>query len=191
MKLKIIPKQLLTRKNLLVLSVCIVIIIATCLFFTHNNQKPATTSPKTNIIAGLSVNTDKTSSTQPATIVPPTSGPLQYELISSSFGPSGMPVFSYFTNESVDARLISLNDKILNELKVAKKIDSKTTAYTIDYFDNRTVADTYLNKINNPKTTATEKITMISNFVATMIHSTSPKMNQLIKMSDAKVLKSY
>lgn len=122
----------------------------------------------------------------------PSSGPLQYEKVATYFAVgSSSPKFIYFTSERRDNRLIELTDQIIAELKINGQITEQTNSYTIAYFNDKTVASTYFPKVSDPKITTDERLKLKVNYIATMAYVKSFGFSQLIRVSTAKIIKSF
>lgn len=122
----------------------------------------------------------------------PSDGPLQSEKVATYFGTEGSsPKFIYFTNERRNERLIALTDQIIADLTASGQITDKTDSYTIDYFNDKTIAKTYFQKVNDPKTTTEEKLKLKVSYIATLAYVKSLRFNQLIRISTATIIKSF
>lgn len=122
----------------------------------------------------------------------PSTGPLHSEKIATYYSAgSSSPKFIYFTNERRDDRIIELTDQIIADLKASGQITDKTTTYSIDYFNDKTVAGTYFQKVNNPKTTTEEKLQLKVSYIATMVYAKNLGFHHIIRISTAKTIKSF
>lgn len=122
----------------------------------------------------------------------PSAGPLQFEptpFIYSSDESSQK--FIYTTKERRDNRLVELNDQILAELRKIGQIDDQTKSFTIDYFNDATVAKEYFVKVNDQETTIEEKLKLKENYIASMAYSKTTGINHLIRISTAKIIKQF
>lgn len=122
----------------------------------------------------------------------PSAGDLQYKSIKTYYRDgSKIPKFIYYTPEYRDDRLASLNDQIISELKLSKKVNDKTSAYSIDYFNDIDLAEIYFQKITDTNTSLADKQVLKNTYVASYMFSKKLKMNQLIKAHTSIVLKKY
>ncbi len=122
----------------------------------------------------------------------PTSGPLQYSAVTTFNNPgSKSPKFVYYTTEYVDDRLIALNDKIITELKAAKKVNESTNSYSISYFDNKKVAKEYFEKLADKTTSPKDKSLMQKSYIATYVYSKQIGFSYVIKIGNSKIIKNY
>ncbi len=179
------------KKTALLFVIIVALITATslCIIIPKNKtQNKKTVSTNKQLIYKKTEN----NSVENLSLNAPTSGDLQYELVKTYYaGGSKAPRFIYYTPEFLDDRLIELNDLIIADLKQQGLIDENTKSYNIDYFNDKKVATIYFEKINDSKTSASEKLKLVGSYIAFMSFSKSPNVNQLFKISETQIIKKY
>ena len=183
-------KKILTSKKFIFIACSVIIVIGICLFLLipkKTAQTKKTETVKTAIKPSPVVLSDKDEKIAESNS--PTSGPLQYEYIDTYYSDgSKTPKFLYYTTERTDDRLINLNDAIIVDLKKSGKIDDNTPSYSIDMFNDKTIAKMYFSMVNNAITTA-EKLKLKNNYIAQYAFNKALKLKMLIKISTAKILR--
>lgn len=176
----------------IILSVILVLIISIsiALIIPRRDTTPkpkkliSTLTSKTSSATGV----DETSKLDSS----PSSGPLQYEALDTYYSPnSKIPKFIYVTSEYRDERLIELNDQVISELKSSKKIDDTTTSYSINYFNDKGLAQIYFDRVSSKTTSSSDKQILKNSYIASYIYSQKLDMNRLTKMQSLLVIKQY
>lgn len=116
---------------------------------------------------------------------------LNYEFVTTKTIPEKYVRYIYFTTETTDKNLVAINDQIIASLKNSGKITNMTSVYYIDYFNDKEVAKTYFDQIGDKNTAQSERLRLISNYVASMNYIKDMKINSLIGISGGKVIKNY
>ena len=179
-KINKVAKHIHKHKYKTVILLIIIASITTVSLYFFMPKKSVTKNDSTTI-AKSSIKTPDTSSQ-----------PLIYEYITTRYNDDkSSPRFIYYTPESDEDRLIALNDKIISDLKNTGKITDQTNTYFIDYFNNKEIANTYNEKINDKSLTQISRIKLISSYTASMNYSKQMEINQLFLVSKAKILKQY
>ena len=188
---KKVIKHIHKHKNIFIIVTVIFIAIITVLILSQiiSVKKPIKTVKKSvftseaKVVGGTDAERTEAS---------PSSGQLMYEQQETYYSEgSKTPKFIYVTSEYRDDRLIALNDQVVIDLKNTKQINDNTKSYSINYFNNKAIANSYFSKINDPNTSDNDKATLMSGYIAKTTYSVNPKINQIIKMTTAKILKTY
>lgn len=88
-----------------------------------------------------------------------------YEIIQQKQKTSS-PRITVFVDTTDQAKIKKLDDKLYDQYK-----NSHEGSWAIDYFDNRSVAAQYFDKITDPKVTAVDKKLLVKHYIALAIIS--------------------
>ncbi len=140
------------------------------------------------ILVGLVAYATSTESTPtPSTPTPTTtSTPAStYEVVSNT-GSGTLRKLIIYTTETSDAKIIALNDLLVGQYTAG------TTNLYIDYFDNKSIAQSYFEKILDPKLSESAKNELYSHYLASMKFNTTTGYKELVRQGNPqKTLKTY
>jgi len=190
--INIIPKKF----HKFVLSSSAILIIASVTFilclviFSNNSDKQKTATKLSEKDTGTVILTAETELEKQANS--PESGPLDYQFVSTyNNATSDNITYIYTTTEYRDDRLIELNNQVISDLIADEKINDQTQSYSVSYFNNREIAYSYLDKVDNNSLSTHDKLILKDSYIASMTYSKKLKLNFLIKIGNANILKRY
>lgn len=190
--INIIPKKF----HKFVLSSSAILVIASVTFilclaiFSNNSDKQKTITKISEKDTGTVIITAEAEAEKQANS--PESGPLDYQFVSTyNNATSNNVTYIYTTTEYRDDRLIELNNQVISDLIADEKINDQTQSYSIGYFNNREIAYSYFDKVNNSSLSTHDKLTLKDNYIASMTYSKKLGLNMLVKLANAKIIKKY
>ena len=80
---------------------------------------------------------------------------------------------------------------MIDELKQAGLINDKTTSYSINYFNDKTIGADYFSKIKDQNTSSAEKLRLMSSYIAMMAYNSKMSVNQLVRLNNGEIIKKY